>query len=159
MIVKLLFSTVAALGLAVTAYAGTPLTEVEDNQVSSALIEDLKVAQSADHRVGARAVAVHVGTAYNIDKVMLTLVDTGPTEGDYPNTSTFDLGSGFVGRDLEIIKDLAIAKVKENVYRLSFRGRLVTWEDPNGEPSYKPTKVQLIIKLANDGSLVSVEKN
>ncbi|MNK26251.1 hypothetical protein D3C87_445830 [compost metagenome] len=148
----LLLLTLSLLATA-TSWAGTPLTPATDIPVSPALLEDLKVVSSKDERLSARLASVYRGTAYGVTSIVVTLVDHGPTEGDYANTNSYELVNFTT-----YPKDIKLIKIESGEYELIFSAGAIESIGDDGMPVYTTTTMSLLIRLNKNGSVISVER-
>lgn len=132
--------------------AGTKLSKVEDEMVPASLVEDLQKIESKDQKIAARLISVYRGTAYGITSLFVVLVDQGPVEGDYANTSTFEL-SGLVSEPTSV----RLVGMGGGKYQLSFVAKIVGSLDSNGEAKIQEKSFNLLIKLNSSGTVTSVE--
>ncbi len=137
--------------------AGQFLKEVEDTLVSAAAIEDFQAVSVGDKKseisLLARLTMVYVGTAAGMSNVMLNLIDSGPTQGDYVNTYVYNLGL-IVGT----ISNLKLQKTSTpKQYILSYKATTLQTTD-DGEFAEVNASKRLKIKLSRNGLLSSVQE-
>lgn len=142
--------------------AGQVLKQVEvheekDAMVPVAFIEDFK-SISVSHKkaqivLTARLMMVHIGTAAGFKRVMLNLIDSGPSQGDYGNTYIYNLGN-----IVDSISELNLQKSsKSQEYILSYKASSKEMTD-QGEFKDVDASKRLKIKLDKKGLLTSVEE-
>jgi hypothetical protein len=152
---KFLISGLIVL-VSVVTNAGEFLKEVEDSTVPVGLIEDFKTAKIGDKKgeisLLARLTMVYVGTAAGYNAVMLNLVDSGPSEGDYGNTYVYDLGH--INGTISNLKLRKASAPKQ--YILSYKASKQVMDD-DGNFKDSDASRRLKITLDKEGLLKSVE--
>ena len=115
---KPIFSIFLAVLATALPLAADQALEPVDGEVRAWTIEDLYKVASADGRLSATMLAVTAGHGYHPIRLVATIWDDAPVEGEYGHSTTFDLGR--VG-GLE--PPLRLEKVNDRLYR----GKVLNW--------------------------------
>lgn len=119
--------------------------EGEGELVRAWAIENLYKAASVDDRVSATVVAVTAGHTHNSNRLVATIWDAAPAEGESLHSTTFDLG-----RVNGLEPPLRLDKVNDRLYRLSYQASVSdTFENALLLFTYD-------LHLADDGGLTRV---
>jgi hypothetical protein len=108
----------ACLAAVVLPLVAEPALEPVDGQgelLRAWTIEDLYKASSADQRVSVTIVAATVGHMHNANRLVATIWDDAPVEGDSSHSTTFDLG-----RVNRIEPPVRLERRNDRLYRLSY---------------------------------------
>ena len=144
---RILSLSLAVLATALPLAADQALEPIggQDELIQAWTIENLYKAASSDNRLSATVVAVTAGHGYHPTRLVATIWDDAPVEGEYGHSTTFDLGR--VG-GLE--PPLRLEKVHDRLYRLPSEASVSdTFESAVLTFSYH-------LHLAEDGGLTRV---
>lgn len=143
--------TLALLTSVVSSAGDVQLLKLEDDTVSAALAENLSVVQSKDKVLSAKLLSVYRGSAYGVVGIIVTFLDQSSSEGDYPNTTSYEL-TPFKTYP----KNVTLVKVTDKKYVLSFDADVVTMDE---DAEYKATsqRTKLEITLSNEQAVESVK--
>lgn len=153
---KILLSSLVMLA-GFSAHAGKVLKPVEDATVPVAVIDDFKAASIGEKKneidLTVRLTMAYIGTAAGYDSVMLNILDSGPAEGDYGNSTVFSLG-----RIVGSISNLKLRKSPvSKQFILSYKATSLEMSDAGDFEEVDASKV-LKISLSKEGTLLSVEQ-